>query len=170
MLALGLDVTLVEMAPHILPPVDADFAFEMQAVMEHHGVKVVTGDAVKAFTVENEVASSVTLASGKKLQSDLFLVGLGVRPNIQLAVESGLETRKGIVVDEYQRTSDPNIYAAGDVCETLHLVTKQHEVIALAGPANKQGRVAGANAAGAEPPFTYKGTLKMFDEGLMVVV
>ena len=93
------------------------------------------------------------------VESEIFLVGLGVRPNVDLAAKAGLSVNRGIIVDEFMRTSDPNIYAAGDVCETKNLITGERQVFALAGPANKQGRVAGGNAMGIDPPLTHKGSL-----------
>jgi rhodanese-related sulfurtransferase len=95
------------------------------------------------------------LESGKRLPMDLAILSIGVRPELKLARESGLTigSAGGIVVNDGQQTSDPDIYAAGDAAETIHLVTGKRARIPLAGPANKQGRVAGANAAGGNLQF-----------------
>ena len=146
---LGLSVALVEKADQVLPPLDPEMAAFVQAHLEQMGVEVITGDGIAAFE-GGERATAVRLESGRAVGGDLFILGLGVRPDTRLAREAGLAIGPagGICVNERMQTSDPAIYAAGDAVETVHLVTGRPALIPLAGPANKQGRVAGANAAG----------------------
>ena len=145
----GMDVSLIEMAQQILPPFDADIAQLMYQHLIESGLKINLNDGVKAFH-GTPMATEVELQSGKRISMDMAILSIGVRPELQLAQNAGLVIGKsgGIEVNEYQQTSDPDIYAAGDAVEIRHLVTKNKTRIPLAGPANKQGRVAGANAAG----------------------
>lgn len=151
---LGLQVTLVEKADQVLPPLDPEMAAFVQSALEQMGVEVITGDGIAAFEGEGR-ANGVRLESGRLVEGDLFILGLGVRPDTRLARAAGLDIGPtgGIQVDDRMRTSDPHIYAAGDAVETIHLVTGKPSLLPLAGPANKQGRVAGANAAGDDLTF-----------------
>jgi NADPH-dependent 2,4-dienoyl-CoA reductase/sulfur reductase-like enzyme/rhodanese-related sulfurtransferase len=150
----GLAVTVVELQPQVLPPFDADMARFVQQQLEAAGIEVILGDGLKAFHGAPR-AAEVELQSGRRLPMDLAILSIGVRPELQLAKDAGLAigAAGGIAVDERQQTSDPNIYAAGDATEVAHLVTGKKARIPLAGPANKQGRVAGANAAGGSLTF-----------------
>lgn len=150
----GLDVTLVEMLPQVLPPLDAEMARFVSDHLTAQGVHVLLGDGLKGFHGGARV-SEVELASGRRILADFVILSIGVRPELKLAQVAGLTIGKagGIEVNEFQQTSDPDIYAAGDAAEVLNLVTHQKSRIPLAGPANKQGRVAGANAAGAKLSF-----------------
>lgn len=154
----GLDVTVVEMMPQVLPPFDADVALFVSRYLEDQGLHLVLSDGLKAFH-GSPLATEIELQSGHRLPMDMAILSIGVRPELKLAKEAGLAIGQagGIAVDEHQQTSDPNIYAAGDAVEVVNLVTKQKARIPLAGPANKQGRVAGANAAG--EPLTFPGAL-----------
>jgi NADPH-dependent 2,4-dienoyl-CoA reductase/sulfur reductase-like enzyme/rhodanese-related sulfurtransferase len=145
----GLDVTLVEMLPQVLPPLDSDMAALVARHLEENGVHLVLGDGIKAF-IGDSLTQEVELRSGRRLPADLVILSIGVRPELKLALDAALKIGEagGIVVNERQQTSDPDIYAAGDAVEVTHLVTGRKARIPLAGPANKQGRVAGANAAG----------------------
>ena len=131
----------------------------MAALVAEHlmnqGVKVITGDGIKAFQGKENLAGEAELGSGRRLPMDLAILSIGVRPELKLAREAGLEIGEagGIAVNDQQQTSDPDIFAAGDAVETRHMVTGQRARMALAGPANKQGRVAGANAAGGDLRF-----------------
>ncbi|MFB5083741.1 FAD-dependent oxidoreductase [Symbiobacterium thermophilum] len=155
---LGLAVTLVEKADQVLPPLDPEMAAFVQSHLEQMGVEVITGDGIAAFT-GNDRATAARLESGREVEGDLFILGLGVRPDTRLAREAGLAIGPtgGIQVNERMQTNDPAIYAAGDAVETIHLVTGRPALIPLAGPANKQGRVAGANAAG--DSLTFPGAI-----------
>lgn len=154
----GLDVTIVEMLPQVLPPFDSDVASFVSRYLEEQGIHLVLNDGLKGFH-GSPLASEIELQSGRRLPMELAILSIGVRPELKLAKEAGLAIGEagGIAVDEHQQTSDPDIYAAGDAVEVVHLVTKKKTRIPLAGPANKQGRVAGANAAG--EPLTFPGAL-----------
>lgn len=155
---IGLKVTLIELANQVLPPFDEEMTIPLAKHLQQKGVELVLGDGVKSFIGKDKI-EEIELNSGKKLASDLVIMSIGVRPEIKLAMDAGLaigET-KGIIVDEYMRTSNEDIYAAGDIIECKHLVSGKMVRIPLAGPANKQGRVAGNNAAGGK--MTFKGVL-----------
>jgi len=158
LLQLGLQVTLVEKADQVLPPLDPEMAAFVQGTLEQMGVEVITADGIAGFAGEGR-ATAVTLESGRVVEGDLFILGLGVRPDTRLAKAAGITigATGGIAVNQRMQTSDPDIYAAGDAVETINLVTGQPALIPLAGPANKQGRVAGANAAGDR--LTFPGAL-----------
>ncbi len=145
----GMDVTVVEQAPQILPAFDVDMATLVANHLQEKGMKPVAGDGIQAFLEKNGSAFQAQLESGRCLSMDLAILSIGVRPELKLAREVGLQIGDagGIAVNDRQQTSDSEIYAAGDAVETKHLVTGKPSRIPLAGPANKQGRVAGANAA-----------------------
>jgi len=145
----GLKVTVIEKLPQVLPPFDADMAAFVSEHLVAEDVEFVLSDGIKAFH-GGEVAAEVECDSGRRIPFDLAILSIGVRPELKLAQEAGLRigASGGIEVDDRQQTSDPDIYAAGDAVEILHGVTKVRTRIPLAGPANKEGRVAGANAAG----------------------
>ncbi len=162
----GLDVTVVELAPQVLPPVDADMAALVQQYLRARGVNLRLGNGVKQFHQAENDGLKVELNSGELLETDLVLLSIGVKPETRLAKEAGLKVERGIKVNEQMQTSNPSIYALGDAVEVTHLVTGKPAVIPLAGPANKQGRIVANNIAG--KPETYKGTqgtsvLKIFD-------
>lgn len=152
---LGLQVTLVEKADQVLPPLDPEMAVFVSIPLQQMGVEVILGDGIAGFAEGNGRATAVQLESGRTVEADLFILGIGVRPDTRLAREAGLKigASGGIAVNEWMQTSDPDIYAAGDAVETVNLVTGTAGLIPMAGPANKQGRVAGANAAGGSLTF-----------------
>jgi NADPH-dependent 2,4-dienoyl-CoA reductase/sulfur reductase-like enzyme/rhodanese-related sulfurtransferase len=151
----GLNVTIIEKAPEILPPFDPDMAGLVAHHLREKGVRIIVSDGIKGFQQTGDFAQEAELESGMRIPMDLAILSIGVRPELKLAREAELEigSAGGIVVNERQQTSDPHIYAAGDAVETMHLVTGLRTRIPLAGPANKQGRVAGANAAGGDLQF-----------------
>jgi NADPH-dependent 2,4-dienoyl-CoA reductase/sulfur reductase-like enzyme/rhodanese-related sulfurtransferase len=151
----GLTVTIIEKAPYILPPFDSDMARLVAHHIEEKGMNIITDDGIAGFHQRGELAQEAELESGTRLPMDLAILSIGVRPELKLARDAGLEigSSGGIAVNNRQQTSDPDIYAAGDAVETTHLVTGKRTRIPLAGPANKQGRVAGANAAGGDLQF-----------------
>ncbi len=150
----GMSVTIVEKAPHILPLLDADVAWELEETMRSHGFVLKTGLGAKEFLEDR-----VILEDGSRVEADLVLLSIGVKPEIALAREAGLDIGKtgGIKANGRMESSDPDIYAVGDAAETIHYLTGSRLRIPLAGPANRQGRIAGANAAGAN--LTYPGAL-----------
>ncbi len=152
---LGLKVILVELTPQVLPAFDKDMAGLMAQHLQEKGVKIILGDGVKAFHTTNGFVHDIELSSGTHVACDVAILSIGVRPELKLAKDAGITIglSGGIVVDNRQQTSVPNIYAAGDAVEIVHLVTGKPMRIPLAGPANKQGRVAGANAAGGSMKF-----------------
>lgn len=163
----GLSVSLIEMQDQVMAPVDFEMAQLLHENMEMNGVALYLSDGVKEFRA-NKAGTEILLTSGKKIQADLVILSIGVRPNSALAKEAGLalNQRGGVVVDEELRTSHPDIYAVGDVIETQQLATGEKTMIPLAGPANKQGRICADNIAGDHK--VYKGSLgtsvaKVFD-------
>jgi NADPH-dependent 2,4-dienoyl-CoA reductase/sulfur reductase-like enzyme/rhodanese-related sulfurtransferase len=157
-----LDVTLVEAAPQVLAPVDADLAGSLADHLREKGVGVRLSAPVEAFEAPGDdgpMASIVKLPGGETLEADVVVLALGVRPRVELAVAAGIALGEsgGIHVDAGMRTSDPSIYAVGDAVEVLEPVTDTRRVMPLAGPANRQGRVAAANALGGSEE--YPGTL-----------
>ncbi|NLN48986.1 MAG: FAD-dependent oxidoreductase [Clostridiales bacterium] len=162
-----LDVTLVEAVPHILAPFDSDTVVIAEKEMEQNGVKLILGDGVKSFGEQGNVIE-ITLNSGKKLTADMVLLSIGVSPDTGFLKDSGINLGpKGhIVVNNKMETNIKGIFAAGDAIEITDYVTKKVSAIPLAGPANKQGRIAADNICGI--PTEYKGTqgtsiLKIFD-------
>ena len=145
----GLAVTLVELQPQVLPPLDHDMAVHVQKELVRNGIDLHLGVGLGGIVARNGRAVAVRLTDGTELPSDLVVLGLGVRPNTRLAEEAGLALgrTKGIAVDHYGRTSDPDIYAAGDSAEQLSGITASVTRIPLAGPANRAGRIAGQHAA-----------------------
>ena len=166
----GLDVTLVEATSQVMPPLDMDMAGFLHEHISKKGVHLYTGAAVTGFE-KNKKGLSIFLSNGSEIQADMVLLSIGVRPNSKIAREAGLllGERGGIKVDEYMRTSEPDIWAVGDVAEITNLVTGKPAMIPLAGPANKQGRIAANDICHLnEQEETYDGSLgtsvvKIFD-------
>jgi NADPH-dependent 2,4-dienoyl-CoA reductase/sulfur reductase-like enzyme/rhodanese-related sulfurtransferase len=156
-------VTVVEALPQVVTPLDPEMAAWLHAELRGNGVELHVNDPVAAFepstTSEPARASIVVLKSGTRLPADSVILGLGVKPEVGLAKDAGLEigTRGGIRVNEHLQTSDPHIWAVGDAIEVRDLVTHQWSLIPLAGPANRQGRIAADNVFGR--PSRYEGTL-----------
>lgn len=164
----GLAVTVVEAMPRLLPFLVEEYADMIRAELAAHKVEVRLGAAAEEVVAENGRAAGVRLAGGEVLPADLVLFSVGVRPATRLAAECGLALglKGAIVVDEEQRTSDPDIYAAGDCVQMKNLITGAPCYFPLGTTANKQGRVAGENLAGQHS--TFKGVLgsqvtKIFD-------
>ena len=148
LLHLGFEVTLVERAPQVMLSMDPEMALPLAAELESAGVQVIVGDGLAEIR-ETEEGPLARTEQGRELPFDLGIVALGVRPNVELAQRMGLRlgASGAIAVDSSQRTSNERVFAAGDNCETLHRVLETPVNIPLAGPANKMGRIAGANAA-----------------------
>ena len=151
----GFDVTLVELSDQVLPPIDPENARVVEAHLARHGVHLALGDGVAAFEQEAGAAIAVHTKSGKVHAADVVILALGVRPDTALAKTAGLEigARGGIRVDDRMRTSDPDIFAVGDAVEVKDHVTGEWSLVALAGPANRQGRIAADVIAGRDSRF-----------------
>ena len=163
----GLTVSLIEALDQVMSPIDFEMAQLLHESLVQNGVDLHLSDAVESF---NDVVGGVEikLKSGKSVTAELVILSIGVRPNGQLAKEAGLavNARGGIVVNDHMLTNDPSIYAVGDVVEVEDFISKQQTMIPLAGPANKQGRIAADNIAGLDA--AYRGTqgssiAKVFD-------
>jgi len=153
----GVSTTVVELQDQIIPVVDREMTTPLAQAMEARGIRLLLGDSVESICAAGGKLSLV-LKSGEALEAGLVVLGVGVRPESRLAAEAGLDVspRGGIRVDPAMRTSDPSIFAVGDAVETLDFVTRRPAQIALAGPANRQGRIAADNVFGRES--RYRGT------------
>lgn len=164
----GRGVAVVEMLPHILTMLDPDLSALVEKHLRQRGVKVMTSTRVER--IEGDADGKVTrvLTSAGEVPADLVLLSIGIRPNVSLARDAGLEigSSGAIKVDEHMRTSDPDIYAAGDCAEKMCFMADSGCFLPLGSVANKEGRVAGSNAVGREDRFPgICGTtgLKVFD-------
>ena len=165
---LGLEVTVVQSPLQLFPALDFDLAAQVHAVLRENKVTLKLGKKITA--IEKDANQSVCILSdGEKLTADIVLFAIGVIPDTTLAEKVGLLSgvKGSIVVNDRMQTSVPNIYAVGDAVEVTHFVTEEKTVISLAGPANKQGRIAADNIAGIDS--FYKGTqgslvMKLFDQ------
>jgi NADPH-dependent 2,4-dienoyl-CoA reductase/sulfur reductase-like enzyme/peroxiredoxin family protein/rhodanese-related sulfurtransferase/TusA-related sulfurtransferase len=164
-----IDVTVVEMAKQAMNVVDFEVACMVHREVAMHGVDLHLEDGVSEFTPSANGGVVAKLTSGKTIEADLVLLSIGVKPNTAFLAESGIELGKRghIVVDDSLRTNQEDIFAAGDVIEVMHPLTNKKTAIPLAGPANKQGRIAADNMHG-QTIRTYNGTMgtaiaKVFD-------
>lgn len=162
------DISVVEFLNRPLPlMLDKDMADTVQDYLEEKGIKILTGRKVDKILGADGKVTGVELASGEKLEADLVFVNVGVRPNVKLAEDMGLEvTRLGIKVNEFQETSDPDILATGDCVEKTNFITKRPEGGRLRGPAVVQGRLAAKRLAGYNikfPGILNAGGCQMFD-------
>ena len=137
--ARGLEVTVIEKAPHVLPPLDEEMAAFVQNELIKKGVRVITGESAESFS---EQGKKITLTNGELVESDVTILSVGVRPENTLANQAGLATGLGggIVVDENYQTSEPDIFAVGDAIVVKQQVSGTDALISLASPANRQGR------------------------------
>jgi len=151
----GFEVTLVEMSHQLLAPLDREVARAVEDHIKRHRIQLELGDGVAGFRQIDDGKVEVTTKSGKTYPADIVILALGVRPDTVLAKAAGLEIgdRGGIRVDNQMRTSDPNIFAVGDAVEVKDYVTGQWNIVALAGPANRQGRIAADVIAGRDSRF-----------------
>jgi NADPH-dependent 2,4-dienoyl-CoA reductase/sulfur reductase-like enzyme/rhodanese-related sulfurtransferase len=161
----GIATTVVELLPQVMSTMDPEMGGMIRARLERHRVSVITGVGVKAV---HSACSEVELANGAQLPAALVLMSVGVKPELTLARDAGLAigAAGGLVVDEHLRTSDPHIWAAGDMNEVVHKVSGQSMRIPLAGPAKRQGRIAASNALGMKMPYTGalgSSVVKVFD-------
>jgi len=152
---LGLAVTIVEMQSQVMPLLDPEMVTPIQEELTRHGVALQLNDSVEGFTNNGDHSLSVELKSGSVEETDLVILAIGVRPEIKLARAAGLEIgqRGGIRVNEHMQTSDDRIWAVGDAVEVRDVITGQWGVIPLAGPANRQGRIAADVILGRDAVF-----------------
>lgn len=165
---LGIKTALVEMANQVLPTLDYEMAVILHRHLREKGIDLILNDGVSSFGRKEGLVEKITLQSGREIPAGLVIMAVGVRPEAELAKRAGLAIgeRGGIVVNERLQTSDPHIFAIGDAIEVKDLVTGQHTIIPLAGPANKQGRIVADIISGRDA--SYEGTqgtaiVKVFD-------
>lgn len=165
----GVDVTLIELAPHVLPPFDEEIALLAQAHMQDKGVNIVTGEKVLGFEGRDEQVTKVKSTAGD-FDADVVILSIGVRPNVKIAAEAGiaLGTTGAIKVDKYMRTNIEDIFAVGDCAENFNLVTNQPAWYPMGSTSNKTGRIAGHNIINIDNMESLEGVLgttivKLFD-------
>ena len=163
----GVETTLLQRSAHVMPPLDADMASSVHAYLRDKGVDLRLNTTYTAVR-PSEACLAVELTDGTSVETDLLLLAIGVTPDSHLAAQAGLElgAKGSIVVNERMETSQPDIYAVGDAVEVRHFVTGKPALIALAGPANKQGRIAADNICGGNSVFRGSqgsSVLKLFD-------
>jgi NADPH-dependent 2,4-dienoyl-CoA reductase/sulfur reductase-like enzyme/peroxiredoxin family protein/TusA-related sulfurtransferase/rhodanese-related sulfurtransferase len=151
---MGIDVVLVELAPQVMGPADPEMASMLHAEIEMNGVDLRLGQSVTSFE-EDDGQLKAVLSTGEKFDADFVVMAIGVRPENKLAKESGLEIGEtgGIKVNSSMQTSDSSIYAVGDAVEVYDFITGKPALIPLAGPANRQGRIAVDNIFGLERKY-----------------
>ena len=164
---LGMDVTIVQRPKQLMKPFDSDMASFIHNEMRKHGVKLALGHTVEGFE-ETEDGVQVLLKDEAPLHADMVILAIGVTPDTRLAKEAGLELgiKGSILVNDKMETSAPDIYAVGDAVQVKHFVTGQDTLISLAGPANKQGRIAANNICGVDshyPGSQGSSIVKVFD-------
>lgn len=154
----GIKVTVVELLDQILPPLDKDMASIVQKYLMGKGIEIITSDGVKSFEGNDNTVIKV-ITDKRQLPADMVILSIGIKPNIKLAQESGIEigTARAIKVNERTETNIPGVYAVGDCAENIHLVTGKPAWIALGSTAAKMGRVAAINATGGSD--TFRGVL-----------
>lgn len=163
----GLETTVVELAPQVLTFLDWEMAEKVRWHMHQKGIKLCLSEGLQSVKEQNGQGFVLT-DKGREIPADLVLVAIGVKPNVDLAVNADLElgVTGGIKVNEFMQTSDPDIFAAGDCIETINVVTKKPVLTPMGSAANKEGRAAGANALGrrvAVKGFTGTIIVKVFD-------
>ena len=152
---LGMEVTIVQRPKQLMNPFDPDMAAFIHSEMRRHGVKLALGHTVEGFE-EKDGGVDVLLKDEAPLHADMVVLAIGVSPDTQLAQDAGLElgVKGSIVVNDRMETSVPDIYAVGDAVQVKHFVTGQDVLLSLAGPANKQGRIAADNICGGDSHYT----------------
>ncbi|MBY8986575.1 MAG: FAD-dependent oxidoreductase [Candidatus Lokiarchaeota archaeon] len=170
----GVGVKIIEMLDQVMPPIDKEMAYFIHQELILNGVCLILEDPVESFSRSEDNKPIVKTKNGRQIETDMVVMAVGIKPMSKLAKDSGLDStpRGHLIVNEFMMTSDPNIYAVGDTIQVFHYQTKEPIAIALAGPANKQGRIAADNIAGRE--VKYKGILgasvvKVFDTTVAAV-
>jgi len=161
MIRKGKQVALVEMVDQVLPPLDRPMTLLLEDELRRNQVDLVLGDGIAGFQTSDTGAMACRLQSGREIETDLVVLGIGVRPETKLASEAGIELGpKGhIRVDRFMQTNIPSVYAAGDAVETEDLVTAAPTAVPLGGPANRQGRVVADHIFRGEQARPYPGSL-----------
>ncbi|WP_423801760.1 CoA-disulfide reductase [Neobacillus sp. SAB-20_R2A] len=161
----GIEVTIIEMANQIMAPIDFEMASILHTHLKEKGVKLILENGVQSFADQGK---KVILSDGTEIETDMTILSIGVRPENELAKTAGLELgeRGGIIINEYLQTSNEDIYAVGDAVEVVDYISGAKAMIPLAGPANRQGRIAANNMMGKKEK--YQGTMgtsiaKVFD-------
>jgi NADPH-dependent 2,4-dienoyl-CoA reductase/sulfur reductase-like enzyme/rhodanese-related sulfurtransferase len=154
----GVKTTLVQLQNQVLSALDREMTVPLESQILKHNVDLRLGQTLRAIESADQGLLSAELTTGERLQSEMILLGIGVRPENQLAIDSGLSIgeRGGVVTNSFMQTSDPDIYAVGDAVEVEDFVMKSRAQIALAGPANRQGRIAADHIFGRA--MSYRGT------------
>lgn len=163
----GIHVTIVQRPKQVLAPLDADMASILHGTLRRHGVTLKLGSSVAGFEKDGDTLKTL-LENEEPLSSDMVLLAIGVTPDTALAKDAGLELgiKGSIVVNDRMETSASDVYAVGDAVEVKHLVSGKKALISLAGPANKQGRIAADNICGGDSRFAGSmgsSVLKLFD-------
>lgn len=164
---MGLKVTLIQRSDQVLPPFDRDMASQLHTLLRNNGVSLKLNSSVTGFSQKHDLISTI-IKGETPIESDMVILAIGVSPDTALARSAGLELgiKGSIVVNEMMETSMPDIYAVGDAVEVRHSVTGQRAVISLAGPANRQGRIAADNICGGNskyPGSQGSSVIKLFD-------
>jgi NADPH-dependent 2,4-dienoyl-CoA reductase/sulfur reductase-like enzyme/rhodanese-related sulfurtransferase len=146
----GLEVTLVELLDQVFTPVDKEMASILHQHLTMNGVRLILGDGVKEIIPTGDTSAEVLLNSGERIPTGLIILSIGVKPDTDFVRNSGIAVgdRGTIIVDEHMRTDKPDIYAVGDAVEVVDFISNKKVHIPLAGPANRQGRIAADNIAG----------------------
>lgn len=157
---LGLDVSLVELQPQLLPQLDADMTGQLLRELRQNGVDVHLGSGIEGFASAGD-SLQCRLSGGVSIEADIVVLSIGVRPDSSLAAAAGLTLGKRghIVVNEFMQTSDPDIYAAGDAVESFDRITGRPSAVPLGGPANRQGRLAACHMMDPESARPYPGSI-----------
>jgi NADPH-dependent 2,4-dienoyl-CoA reductase/sulfur reductase-like enzyme/rhodanese-related sulfurtransferase len=167
---IGKQVSVIELQPQVLPQLDKEMVRPLESTLREKGIELILGDGIEGF---EDGSNNITakLKSGRLLETGLVILSIGVRPESGLAKDAGLELgpRGHIKVDAWQLTSDPDIYAVGDVCETDDPILGKRTAIPLGGPANRQGRTAADHIFLGEKALPYPGSIgtaivRVFDQ------
>ncbi|MGR9000341.1 MAG: NAD(P)/FAD-dependent oxidoreductase, partial [Gammaproteobacteria bacterium] len=160
----GVKVTVLQSSNQVMPALDQEMAVFIAQHLQQHGIECRLNSHVSSFQQNPDQTLTINLASGEHLVTEAVMVSIGVKPRAQLAARAGLELGQhgGIRVNETMQTSDPHIWAVGDVVEVRNFITNEWQLCPLAGPANRQGRlaashIAGKNVAGASSLMPYRG-------------
>lgn len=160
LMELGISVTIVELADRILSSTfDRNASRMVKKALKEEGCSLITNDTVATIEAEDKKIKSAVLKSGRRVRTDLIILAIGVKPNIQLVKDTPIKINRGILVDKFMQTNVPNIYAAGDCCEALDSLLNINRPIAIWPNAYRQGKIAGYNMAGVKEE--YEGSFPM---------